>query len=486
MKLSDVTGDPPPSDDAAPKKTKLSDVQKPAEGGLSLGAALKPLADIPREIGREFNEGAKTSGDAMRALPKDVMAGKPLAALGDVGKYAGGVVQSAISPYSGAQSALLNKPLEKTVPQDTGWGKMTTRTIEDIAGVFGPAPAMKFAQTFGSAAVKTLGEAAATAGKSLGVSASEIIGTLGTHTGGEAIRQAVLSGFAGGQKSEAFLDAMRGNAPMEDVIGSAKEALSSMRAARSAEYKAGMGAVKDDATVLKFDDVDKALDRMSDVGMYKGKAINPNTDTFNQVKQSVEEWKTANPAEFHTAEGLDALKQRLGSIREGTMPGTRDRVIVDQAYNAVKDTIVKQAPTYAKTMADYEKASTELRELERAFSLGEKASQDTALRKLQSVMRNNVSTNYGNRMKLAKLLEDHGAATLMPRLAGHAMSSVAPRGLGGAVAGATGIGSTMHPALAATLPFQSPRLVGEAAHALGAGARKVKDVLGDLGVGQRP
>lgn len=48
-------------------------------------------------------------------------------------------------------------------------------------------------------------------------------------------------------------------------------------------------------------------------------------------------------------------------------------------------------------MKNYENASNLIREIEKTLSLNPKASIDTALRKLQSVMRDNVNTNYGKR-----------------------------------------------------------------------------------------
>ncbi len=88
------------------------------------------------------------------------------------------------------------------------------------------------------------------------------------------------------------------------------------------------------------------------------------------------------------------------------------------------------------------------------------------MRKLQSLMRKNVNTNYGNRLDLAKQLEQHGNVSLMPALAGQSFNSWTPRGLRGALAGATGgVGLLwMNPiAIIPAFAMQSPRLVGKTA-----------------------
>jgi hypothetical protein len=203
-------------------------------------------------------------------------------------------------------------------------------------------------------------------------------------------------------------------------------------------------------------------------------SLSPSTDaTMQELTKVVDQWRQFDPNEFHTAAGFDALKQRIGDIRDATQYGTTQRLVADQVYNAVKNEVVKQAPEYAKTMAGYQKASDLIREIEKTLSLNPKASVDTALRKLQSVMRDNVNTNYGKRADLVKLLQESGAKNLLTKLAGQSLKSFEPRGLARVTAGlgtiATGAGAAfLNPMslvpVAGALATQSPRLVGELTH----------------------
>jgi hypothetical protein len=125
-------------------------------------------------------------------------------------------------------------------------------------------------------------------------------------------------------------------------------------------------------------------------------------------------------------------------------------------------------------MRDYNKGSELLSEIRKTFSQTGKASADTQMRKLQSLMRNNVQTNYGNRQRLMDILEQQGGTDVMPSLAGQALSSPVPRGLANKGAELMTLGASFYnPALAATLPFQTPRLVGEAVYGAGKAARPV-------------
>ena len=124
-------------------------------------------------------------------------------------------------------------------------------------------------------------------------------------------------------------------------------------------------------------------------------------------------------------------------------------------------------------MQDYSDATDQIKEIEKSLSLGQKASADTAMRKLQSLMRNNVSTNYGQRLKLAQELEQKGGGQLMPALAGQALSSPTPRGLQSASTIPTamlGYGAGGPVMAAGGLLTGSPRLMGEAAYYTGKGA----------------
>ena len=59
-------------------------------------------------------------------------------------------------------------------------------------------------------------------------------------------------------------------------------------------------------------------------------------------------------------------------------------------------------------MRPYEQARRLEIEMQKALSLGDSSAADTALRKLQSVMRDNVNANFGSRLRLVEQLEKAG------------------------------------------------------------------------------
>lgn len=301
---------------------------------------------------------------------------------------------------------------------------------------------------------------------------SVVKNSLGASTGAGA--DSISAAYnAGKNKSTDFLDNMRGNVSFNDVVDEAKGALQNMRMDRSNAYRGGMVDISKDKSVVDFKPIADAVNKVSQMGSYKGQQINKNAaGTVNDLTDTVNNWAALNPSEYHTPEGLDALKQAVGDIRDTTQFGTAARRSADTVYNAIKDQITAQAPTYAKVMKDYTEASQALQETEKALSLGNKAAQDTSIRKLQSLMRNNAQTSYGNRLDIAKNLEQKGGVSILPAIAGQAMNSMMPRGMTGAIqkAGAFGgaaLAPSAIPTLIAAAPFTSPRLVGESLYGLG-------------------
>lgn len=324
-----------------------------------------------------------------------------------------------------------------------------------------------------SMAVRGTAKAAEITGKGI----SSALG-LTTGAGREAISQAYQAGRTGGPAAEAFRQNITGQANISDVLDIAKANLDEMNRLKQTEYRSGMVNIKNDKSVLDFADIDKALQTATNKVTYKGKVVNEGAaQKLGEARQIIDEWKTYNPADFHTPEGLDALKKRVGDVLEAIpFEQKTARGSVGEVYNAIRSTIQKQAPSYANVMKDYTVASEQIREIEKALSLGKGASVDTAIRKLQSLMRNNVQTNYGQRVKLAKQLEEAGGGQMMPALAGQALSELTPRGLQRATALPSGglaylVGGPT--AAATSLLASSPRLMGETAYRTGQIARGI-------------
>ena len=203
-----------------------------------------------------------------------------------------------------------------------------------------------------------------------------------------------------------------------------------------------LSAKYSDATMRKIDDLKNVVDEFSD-------------------------------SAFHTAEGLDILKRKVDDLYPLQAQASQEARVVADLRNKIKAQIVKQVPEYVDVMKPYEEAIRLEKELVKELSLNRKGAAGTTLRKLQSTMRNNVNTAYGNRLELLNKLDPE----LLPDLSGQALSEIAPRGLQRAVGGgAAAYGAFVEPTALLGLPFQSPRLVGETALKIGQAQRLAQPI----------
>jgi hypothetical protein len=329
------------------------------------------------------------------------------------------------------------------------------------------------------------GELIAPVARTTGKAMAEALG-LSTGVGGEPIRQAFRAGQTGNQQ---FVQNMRGQVPVTDLLEQAQNAMQTLKQNRMQAYQQGFQSTQKNPVFLDFKPIEDKFNTaiqsltVKGVGGVSASKVGQKTlDEVAQIKSVIDEWKSK--PELHTTEGLDALKRRIDDVYSNEM-SKEAKSILTQTRGTVKQTITKQDPNYAKTMRDYEDALGLERELEKALNLGDKSSVDTALRKLQSLGRDNVNTSYAYRKDLADILRKETGVDLMPAVAGQSLNTLTPRGIqrlvpsltgGGAVGAlAAGAGPAALVPLA-TLPLQSPRLVGEAVYGAGRASRPVLDL----------
>ncbi len=326
--------------------------------------------------------------------------------------------------------------------------------------------------------------------------AGDIVGTTAAAIGGnltgmatEPTKIAASSGYRAGEAGKAWRAAVRGQIPWQGLVDDAKSAISAMHQAKGEAYKKSKALWGESTSAIDFKPISDAFNKIASRGKFEGVVIKPSTTkVVKEMAAVVDEWQKMDPSIYHTPLGLDALKQRVGDILNGIKFENREaRGIVGEVYHSIKGEIVKRAPEYGKAMQQYEEASELIKNIEGSFRIGKKATLDSSVRALTSVIRNNVSTNYGAKINQAKILEQAGAPNLMEKLAGAAANSAAPRGLQGAGSAAAGMGitagvinGTINPLSLLLIGATSPRLVGEAAHLGGRVAGGVKRTVGAI------
>jgi len=363
-------------------------------------------------------------------------------------------------------------PLAAPVVQSAGYGAVSSVLTPEESGVTGNELLANRLRNMGtdtaiSAAIPFVAPAVKETSKLGGKLLAELLGQT-TGTGGQSVGQAARAGV---ERNPQFIENLRGDVSAKDVLEAAQGGMQSLAQKRNEAYQKGFATTKANQVFLDFAPIEDKFKTVVDnlnvkgVGGVQASKVGPETmKDVNQIQTILSEWKSK--PELHTAEGLDALKRRVDDLYRNDMTNEAKSVLT-QTRGAIKNTIVAQDKNYAKTMRDYEKAREVEKEIEDALGTGRRKSTDAAIRKLQSLTRNNANTSYGYRQELADLLRQETGVDLMPALAGQSMSAVFPRGIQKFVPTLTAGAGAANPALWATLPLQSPRLVGEAAYGAG-------------------
>jgi hypothetical protein len=285
---------------------------------------------------------------------------------------------------------------------------------------------------------------------------------------------------AGRQNNPVFARHMRGEGHQTEPLDMARQGEQHLRAQRNAQYQAARGEVFDEGGQIDFQPIDNAMAELQQGIRHPAVdgghiVVDPAGDrVLTEIAEAIDEFRT------RTAGGIEDahhLRRRVDAIRDGTQPHTPERRAADGARAAITAQIEAQAADYAGMNQAYAMSTRDLDELNRTLSLGERNTNDTALRKLQSTMRNNAYTSWQHRVGMVDDLATRGGQPDLPAaLAGQSSNAPMPRGFGQLTTmGAAGTGGNalvhgdMKTALVSALALvaSSPRVMGEASHALG-------------------
>ena len=319
-----------------------------------------------------------------------------------------------------------------------------------------------------------------------GGTVSRVIGAT-TGEGQAAIEQA-KRGTGLTSETSGFVKGMRGKTSGEDVLQDAQSALGEVKRQRGETYRARLEEIGKDARNIDIRPIKQKLSELMSRKRYNitldaegGLDFSRSTigrDAQGEITALIEDvskWGTREGD--NTALGLDTLKRKLDDFYH---PSKNSRAFVTDLRNTVKDKIVEAVPEYATMTREYEQVTKMTNEMERALSLGDRASMDTAIRKLTSTTRD----NFAFRHTLLKELEVASGRDLAAEIAGLNMAKITPRSLTGKLAaGSTGgaaVTGTISPWLASMAAVTSPRLMGEFLNAVGFAKNEVSGAISVL------
>lgn len=315
----------------------------------------------------------------------------------------------------------------------------------------------------------------------------KLVGNILTGAGEEFIEQA----YGKGPQKSRFLDALRGDIPLEDFLSDSEGALRAVRTERSSRYLAKLAPLRVNTTKLNFkpirdafinklDDFKITIDPTKPGGLDFSNSKIANVRDMRAIRNVAKDiFRWDSVPENLTPLGLDTLKQRLDDyfIYKGA-----SKSIVTSLRSKVKKTIVDSVPKYATMTKEYEDLTQLINRIEDALALGKNDKAQTAISKLSKLMK--IDNEFAKQVveKMAAV----GGKDIIPIAAGlSAKPLTASATIGRRIQEAAGImGLLGHadPKLITVGLASSPRLVAEFLNLLGKGARALQKTQQTVGV----
>ena len=314
--------------------------------------------------------------------------------------------------------------------------------------------------------------------KGTGAAAGELFGVT-TGVGTEVLKEAFRN------PSPELTKAMRGLNVKQNLVTKARDGLEALRQQRANEYLRKLAKIQENKKSLDISSInsqfEKQLQRFNverlDDGSFdfsRSTVSEPVAQANIQaIAETIGDWGK-RPGD-RTAIGLDLLKRRLEGFYS---PNAQERAFTTAMAKSVKDILRKNVPGYEEMTKGYAQASEFIQDVEKSMSLGGRAGTESTINKLAQGLRQDKEFRTSVIRELEKVTGDD----LTGPIAGTSLNAFLPRGLTGRLfaGGAVGTGaatSNLIISLLVSLPFFSPRIVGELTRALGLTAKQSDAIL---------
>lgn len=253
-----------------------------------------------------------------------------------------------------------------------------------------------------------------------------------------------------------------------EILTKANKSFEVIKKARSGDYEKALSELQNSGYKPKTDQVviNDGLNEI--INKFNPKVLSPGeVAKMDELRNLYQNWDDFTPL------GLNDLKR---AIRNRVNIGNSKELnaMATMAEGKLKTIINNTDPAIGKMNAEYGAASDFINNLQKEiFSKRSTMSDSTKLNRLLSIFNQKSDT----RLKLVQELGDKAGQDLINEITGAAMSSWLPTGwVQRFVLAGSGLSGLVSPAVMATAPLASPRLVGKGARMLGQASKVLPTV----------
>lgn len=331
-------------------------------------------------------------------------------------------------------------------------------------------------------AVPVVGRGASKLIKGVGNVGAELLGKT-TGTSGDVIKEAFNNPNV--IKFSRQAGSKGANDLQKQALEEAQQGLQKMVKAKGDEYVSALEKIKSNPQEMQGvmselkNKINQHLENY-DITVGKDGKLDFSNSALDHSNALQKAYNTINTWTDNTAAGLDRLKKKLGQFAD-QVPSTEQRGgmsnILNDLKNSTRQHLNEKVPGYKEMTSKYAQASDLHDEIKRALSLGDNASQDTAIRKLMSTTKENNDL----RKEFVDILSGSSGTDIRGKLAGSALAPNFAGGLSGKIAQAAipgaGIAHYLNPGavplIGAYIAASSPRLMGEFTTLLGKATKQM-------------
>lgn len=376
-------------------------------------------------------------------------------------------VQDLIGRYQEVQRT--NPALARDIDAALGLGSLALDV--GTAGVTGRG-IKKVGQTTGSTA---------RGGANLGVRVGQELQGALSGTSQETLEQAFDAVVRGGKNLDVYKSALRSQLTPEGLVDNVRQAIDEVARANNTNYRNVINSIGDN--IVDTSGVANSFGetlaqfgiRISDDGLdFSKSALRNVPEAKNKLNTVYDEIRRIGDQQ--TLKDLDTTRQSLRELKfvGSDASANRGNAIIDSAIVDIKKA-GRQIDGYDDLLKTYAEDAEFIDEIRRSLSSGDRATVDTAYRKLAT----SLKTNNERRMNLIRELDNATDGAILANIAGQQLSETLPRGLirqisAGLAFGSIVTGGSLPATILPMLLFASPRVTGEVILALGLGAQKTK------------
>jgi len=291
----------------------------------------------------------------------------------------------------------------------------------------------------------------------------------------KSIKNKKLQSVSNSQKNIDFRNAMSGNEEVSSIVTSVNKTFSDMKKLKNDNFTKDLAKLNLSNKKIDFSKIQEQILELGTSKEFAGSSSlsKESLKAYDEILNVVKEFES-NPA-LHNAQGMHMLKMQIRDMYPSSADAPRGAKNLNIDAVKIFDNAINEVSTgYKDVNKNFAVATALEKELEDALSVGNKSKASTTLKKLQSLMKANTTSNLGSRLQVFEKIEKLNDGNILERVAGQALKSPVPTGLNALSTAGAGMGGAalasqgiINPAILTGLLATSPKIVGNVANTLG-------------------